>query len=703
MIKIRAALAQLDINRLADLALWLALLVGVIVMPLQISNFAVPALSLARLASAPELQTRTMLGDVPYKLLRESHQLLPPGAAVLLVTDGSDVRHREYTVFHRALYYLTPHPVYWLSAAPPDGTWESRWWHSAPLTESAISQFARSKNADFILLVTNHDLFPSKHTLARGQGARLVQITGGYLRSAAVRAPEFAPPDWHWRVFATLALFMLNGTLVLAVLGRDHFAVGPIEWLALSWSIGIGVVTFVLLGLLALGFSLAVSIWLNAGLALAGALLLIARFAGARAHKQASLHRASPKTNQSKLKTNPGLRAKTPGHHRLTGHWQTLLLFAILLLQTTYVALIALGQPLIFWDSWVNWSIKARAFFMNQTISPALFSDASRAVTHLDYPLLLPLAQASLYQLVGAPDDRFVGWIALGFFLALVSLVYVSARAFGATRTRALLAAAVVGALPTLALLAAENYADIPLAVYGIVTATYLLRWIERAERGALAVALVGAACLAWTKREGLVLALAISFSAFVLYPRVRRARVGSIACVLASSVVAVSWTLWLTVQGTTNPDHLPLTGDLVLQNLARIPTIASYFAGSIVSMQWGFVWLCAALIVLLRLARRAGATHDLYLVSASLYVLTMSLSYIFSDYAPYTAHLASSGYRLVAHVTPFIIIWLALQRAPQPNITDPTTSDQTSHIAQGFQQPLEKRFSFLLRPDGKI
>lgn len=665
MTRFRASLARLDINRLAGLVLWFVLLVAVLAIPLQIRNFVLPVISIARLALAPELQTRAALGDLPYEILLKSNELLPVGAGMLLVTDGADVRHREYTTFHRALYYLTPRPVWWLSAAPADGTWESRWWHSAPLTEPAISEFAHSKNVDFILLLANQNLFPSKHTLARWQGARLVQIDGDYLGQAPSFAPEFAPPDWGWRVLSALLLFLLTGALVVAFLSRRGFILSRIELFALSWCLGVGLITFLLLAFLGIGLSLTSSVWVMAGLAITTAILLgVTRVFSLQSSASTSFWRAVSATRNHGRKLFPMFPPVTISRRGIVA----LILLAILLLQIAYVALIALGQPLTYWDSWVTWGIKARTLFIDQTLSPALLTDVSRAITHLDYPLLLPLAEATLFRALGAVDDRFVGWIALGFFLALVALVYAASRMFGATRSRALLASTVVGALPTVALLAAENYADIPLAVYGIVTVTYLLRWILRGERGALIVAIFGSACLAWTKREGLVLALAISFAAVALFPRVRRARVGTFACAVASSLISVSWTLWLSTQGTTNTDLSPITISTLQQNLDRIPPILFYFAATLVSPQWAFVWLCAALVLLLRLAWPADAAYDLYLASAFLYVAIMSSTYLFSDYAPYTAHLANSGYRLIAHVTPFIIIWLALQRAPIAN-----------------------------------
>lgn len=650
--RVRHVWERLDVNRIAGVALWLAFVVAALAIPIQFRDLALPIFPRLQLAFTPEIQTRAALGEVPYQVLIDANSLLPAQARVLVVTDGTDVRHREYTTVHRALYYLTPRAVWWLSPAPADGTWESRWWHSAPLTESAIAEYAQEKKVDVILLLANQELFPSNHTVAAWEGARLVQFQAHAADTTRPATPEFAPWDGTLRAFAALALFFFNGALVLQILARGGFSLGLVEWFALSWCLGVGLVTFILFGLLAVGLSLSQSLWVVGASAFAGAAILCYRL----------VRQGFPRVSFP----------LTP---------QTLLLLSILVFQVGYVALIAVGQPLTFWDSWVTWSMKARTLFIEGTLSPALVSDPSRAVTHLDYPLLVPLAQAGLFQLLGAPDDRFVGWLAVAFFVALVTLVYAAARTFDATQTRALLAAAVVGALAPIALLAAVNYADVPLAVYGLLTGTYLLVWIRRGSKSALAIALIGAACLAWTKREGFVLALSLSLATLTLWPRVSRARTGAFVCALASGLVAVSWTLWLAAQGTTNTDFLPLTLTSLMQNLYRVPTILFYFAQNLVSTHWTLIWISAFLLLLLRLVRRSDTAFDLYLVAAVLYLGAMSMTYLFSDYAPYTAHLASSGYRLIAHVTPLVVVWLALQRSQQ------TTPDVTTRVTINANQ----------------
>src|SRR5262249_47864912 len=182
----------------------------------------------------------------------------------------------------------------------------------------------------------------------------------------------------------------------------------------------------------------------------------------------------------------------------------------------------ALGEPLAFWDSWVNWSMKARTIFMEGHLTPTVYADPSRAVTLQDYPLLVPQVEAWIYGWLGALDDRLVGIASVLFYLALLAVCYGAARARGAGPTTALAVAAVAGTIGELAVLAGIVFAEMPLVLFTAIAGFYLLRWLDGAPPGALAVAAVGAGLMAWTKREGLVI-LAVLILATLLTSRGRR------------------------------------------------------------------------------------------------------------------------------------------------------------------------------------
>ena len=170
----------------SGLALALVLLSGLLNQPAQFRLLVRPVLPLLRLWNQPDAQYRVVLGEVPFDLLQAADALLPRDAGVLLVTPGRDVRRLEYTLFHRALYFLAPRSVWWLAPAPADGTWESRWWISAPLTASAVQAVARQRQATHILVFQP----PGAPALDLPWGRKLATWDQGYLLSVDLGDPS---------------------------------------------------------------------------------------------------------------------------------------------------------------------------------------------------------------------------------------------------------------------------------------------------------------------------------------------------------------------------------------------------------------------------------------------------------------------------------------------------------------------------------
>lgn len=610
----------------------IALVFSVVIFPIRVRGYLLPVLPIALLAYDPAAQARAAFREFPYDVLREADRVLPANARVLLVTDGHDARHREYTTWHRALYFLTPRPVYWMSPAPSDGTWEARWWITAPLDQASIAQLARQTNSMYVLLLADVE-WANANPVAQWSDGELLTLGPSPTESGATTGRDFADTDSSWKLALAILSIIAAGTLPLTVAMRFGFRPSRVESLALFWILGAGVVGFGMVCLSVLGLPL----WLQV------TYLTVVAFASAGW----TISQARP-TRLARFTFHPSLRSSA--------------LFVWLAVQTCFVAIVALGQPLVYWDSWVTWSMKARAIFLEQGIGAPVFADPSREITHLDYPLLLSSLEAWVYQWLGAPDDRFVGWIAVGFYLSLLGLIYGGARRLGVDASRALLTTAVLGSIPTLTLLAGQAIADVPFAVYALLTALALLEWLAHGARGALFLALCGAACVTWTKREGLVFTLALAASTLLLAAQKRRAWSGALACALTAVLVAGAWGGFLAAQGTVNTDFLPITPLSLISNLNRIPAIALYFFRTLSSYEWSFVWILVVLVAIQQGLARRLVPGDFLLLAALLYVIVMGASYLFSAFVPFENHLLSSGYRLVAQVTPLVGLWLALQ-----------------------------------------
>jgi hypothetical protein len=635
---------------MAQVALVMALFAALLALPGQWELLRA-SLPVIRLWSEPEAQLRAQLGEVPYDLLKMADATLPRDASVLLVTPGQDARHLEYTTFHRALYFLAPRPVWWVSPAPSDGTWEARWWISAPLTSESVQTIADERGITHLLVYDVPQPLGLGEAVATAGKGYLLQLDQCLPLTTTAPRPAFVQGAQALRLIPALAVPFVIGFAALSFIRRGRFSLLPVEVLSLSWVLGAGLISVAMLRLNALSLSLWAQIVALSCLAVAG---LVWRVKSGSGHP---------------IEAHGGMeRGSRPSF--------LLVPFSLFLsLQVAFVALMAFGQPLFVWDSWVTWGMKARTIFLDGTISPVVYADASRAVTHLDYPLLLPLNQAWLYGWLGVADDRFAGLPSVLFYVALLGVCYSAVWRWGANQTLAFAATAIVASMSQLSLLAGHAFADVPLAALCVISVLYLIRWLDEGEWGALAIAALAAGLMPWTKREGAVLLGVLCVIVVIMSGRSRRAWVALGAVLLAAALLATPWYFFLAWQGVPNSDFLSLTLATAGENLGRLPIISRMALATLLSGWWNFIWPLAAVVAAFGFSRRASELNDeagalriinILPLSALLYLAVMGLTYLFSAYVPYEQHIVTSFYRLVAHVAPLPVLWVAYQGIPK-------------------------------------
>jgi hypothetical protein len=609
----------------------------------------------------PDEQYRLHLGSVPYDLLRAAEANVPRDATVLLVTPGRDTGTLEYITYHRALYFLAPRPVWWAVPTPPDGTWKSRWWISTPITPEAIRTLAAAKGASYLLV------FDVAQSLPLGE--RVLEAPGGYLLRlndvvpAAVTSPtsgsNYAGPLWLPGLLLGVVVPFALGGLVLKLARRLGYRATGLEAVSLAWALGAGLLTLLMLYLNAVGLNLG---WqMAAGVAVA---VLAALPVGRTALRQwRPGTRMAGIVGQIRSQTPP---RKQPARTHLSLAAQYLLA-VLMVVQFVLVSLSAMGRPLDVWDSWVNWGVKSRAIFLEGHISPAVYADASRAVTHLDYPLLVPLLQSWTYGWVGAADDRLAGVASVLFYGALVGICYAAVRTRGGSHLLSLAVGAIVATISQLEGLASIVFAEMPLAVFACITGVYLLKWLEGGPRGALLISAFGAGLLCWTKRDGVLFLLALLPVVALLGWRHRRAWQGVGALTMGVLLVAGPWYVFAAANSLQAPDFQSVTPGTLAANLGRWSTIMELEWNSLTSQSWSYIWPLAALSGLLFWL--AGGKHApvwaaLIPLTVALHIVLSGTVFFFSAFVPFEQHILGSIDRLLAPVSPLLVLYLGFQAA---------------------------------------
>jgi hypothetical protein len=205
-------------------------------------------------------------------------------------------------------------------------------------------------------------------------------------------------------------------------------------------------------------------------------------------------------------------------------------------------------RPLVEWDGWAIWAMKARALYDFGGVAHGVFT--TQPYGPLQHPLLLPALEATGFRAMNTFDGTLIhvqlALVAFGFAAGLWTLL------------RERVPAALVGAA-VLAIVAADsvlrqlagNLADIPLAFFVALGVVALARTLLDADAALLpfAAVMLGAATL--TKPEGLL------FAAAALIPFVAIARTrAAVWTAVAVALILLPWRIFTAAHGLKNPEY---------------------------------------------------------------------------------------------------------------------------------------------------
>ena len=287
-----------------------------------------------------------------------------------------------------------------------------------------------------------------------------------------------------WIATAVTALICLQAGLVILVFLRDD---GPrLSWpqtLATGFGLGVGALTFelMLMGLASIPFrlSLVLAPW-----PIAWAIAAMVRRPG-RAHAPTTASASAPATTSRE-------------------EFVVAILFSLLAALVVLVFVHAALFPIEGWDEWLIWDLKARAFWVHGGIKPFL-ANPDFGGTHLDYPLLMPLAGTLLYLVAGAPHG-IVQIIPAAFFLCSLTQFATALRRFGASTLWAIAWTLALACLPPLLYSAQVFLAEGPTIYYALTSTIYLALYLRDDRPMFLRLAAIGAGFATQVRAEAVVL-----------------------------------------------------------------------------------------------------------------------------------------------------------------------------------------------------
>ena len=433
-----------------------------------------------------------------------------------------------------------------------------------------------------------------------------------------------------------LLLLLVPGWCALKCIGAPRRS-SRFEVLSLSYGLGVGAVAMLLFFLSCAGVRLSRGPVLLAAVALSTLLCVLWLVRRRRMGERGTIESPGPRLSRLEV-----------------------FLLVLLILLFLSQAYFAVSTPLSAMDAMGFWGYSAKAVFFDGSIRTPALVDPLRSHPHPRYPLLVPLAQDWVHFLRNRYDDGSVRLLFVGFYAALLGVIYGTVRRRWGRRA-GVLAACLVASIPALR---ADGFgatfalADIPLAFFIAAALAGWLRWMDEGRSRDLLLAFIFAALGAWTKNEGLaalaiLTVLVVAEEARLLWtvrqargpeprrgavppgardrppsesparqpgarrPADRRSLPGSrrrrLGLVLAVAVVGwalvVPWLLFragLPATDENYPSHIRLA--VFIANVDRLPTIGWAWLREVAdASQWSILWLLAVVAGLWAIGRPAS------------------------------------------------------------------------------------------------
>jgi uncharacterized membrane protein (UPF0136 family) len=350
-------------------------------------------------------------------------------------------------------------------------------------------------------------------------------------------------------------------------------------------------------------------------------------------------------------------------------------LAVVVSLQVAYVFFYALSFPIVGWDAWAMWLMKARAFFLSGEVSAGFLRDPLFPVP--DYPLHMPLAVAWLYVAADSIQDQW-GKVVYPLQFSSLLLVFNGLARIMTSRRNALFFTTLLSGIPILIVhggglptgvsnfglntLDDVGYADLALSLCFLLTSGLLAVGFHNRVATCFYWAALFGGLGAWTKNEGLPFALFVAMATFWA----ARIRILGIRDLIPIGVVLLMFILpWMLYKshlhiGSEYFDNLSV--HVTSDALNRLPLIASSGGARLLKITGpnNLLFYLYAVAVVLNVKR---------LVSSPTLVLHAVLAMQMTAYiAIYTIsprdirwHLSTSMARLLLHLVPLALLATAV------------------------------------------
>jgi hypothetical protein len=332
--------------------------------------------------------------------------------------------------------------------------------------------------------------------------------------------------------------------------------------------------------------------------------------------------------------------------------------------QICFVTWLSLYKYGLGWDGMFNWEAKAHIAFRYHGAIPLSFYSSGYEVSHVSYPLFLPLLQVWMYEWLGRIDQSMIKLIGPYLFLGAVLLLIGTSTRQGGGRWVAVIAIVLFGATPALMLgegSVSTAYADFPLAVIWLCALVHSIEYWRTGSLAAARLTGMSAMLLPFVKNDGTIGLLCTTIA--VMPKAIQDRNWKAVAWMLAPGFgLLLAWHGLQKLGHFTGGDLLPITPANLLLHLNRAGGLLHLALEELTTRdRWGLLWPAAIAAAAVLGVRRQLAEWYPLAVNALLPLVLYPAVFFFSAWQPFEVHVQSALPRLFVHNAPAAILLVAV------------------------------------------
>lgn len=327
------------------------------------------------------------------------------------------------------------------------------------------------------------------------------------------------------------------------------------------------------------------------------------------------------------------------------------LLFLILIL-ASFVGFEAVIRPLSAWDGWATWLFKAKAFYADGNVDPALF-----LYMNSDYPYLVSLVSAFLYVFIGWANDQSVLLLFFSFYSFLgIAFFFSLLRNVGIKKSL----------IFTFLLLASQNivrhggrfeagYVDLALGFYIFMSFELLLRYVKSKKLSNLIILNLFLGFTALIKNEGLPFSIIAQL--VIIFHILKFKQFSYLLVLLFWAIPILDWNIFKFI------NHLPqnyLFSNTVLRP-ERIAIVIKEISSEFLNIgNWNLLWLVFFTGFLAYLFLKKSLELNISYIIIFFQLLVYIIVFLLTPVNP-ALHIKNVADRLLIHLAPLAVFTIAM------------------------------------------